>query len=144
MSFKKPNLKLSGAKWKTLITPCIYAWKRESEFLYIGASSTGVARALFQHHVIGKREPVRSGDEFLFIFGEPPEIFIKESQLIEKFKPKYNVAATLRRVPENLRVCRNVLCSACGEQFMQKRWWQSFCSKRCQQGNGIRVTMDVI
>lgn len=70
--------------------PGVYIWEREGKALYIGQSRHVIHR-LGGHHCI-KPELVKDGDRLLIRFTESSRSALAlEKQLIEKFRPQYNI-----------------------------------------------------
>ncbi len=68
----------------------VYAWLRTDDVLYVG-STYDIAARLMSHHVIGKKEPVLSGDEIrIWRFDSRRGAMDAEYDLIWSCKPKYN------------------------------------------------------
>lgn len=91
--------------------PCVYAWRRRGEWLYVGTSSRGVARFLGQHHVIGVRAPIQAGDEIAVWFARTARDRARvEAELIAEHQPKYNDGTVRRRRRMRPRRCKNPDC----------------------------------
>ena len=109
--------------------PCLYAWKRRDEWLYVGMSVVGIGR-IFTHDVLGKVETMLPEDEIIVWFFDKiinvKDLAVKETELIRKYKPKHNSngipVSELKK-----RKCRAITCPKCQRIFMQNRWWQKHC-----------------
>ena len=86
---------------------CIYAWKRDGKYLYIGASTRGLNRPLC-HSVIDTVEDVRDGDSIELWFFEGLEhpknggtypLYVMEREMIRRHRPPYNITDNPDRVP---------------------------------------------
>lgn len=133
MSIPSYSYKLTKEQLASFHAAVVYAWKRGEEILYIGCTGNIFMR-LSSHNIIGKTELLLDEDEILVWSlgrGDEHEDYQKglalEAKLIEKFHPKYN--AILLRGP-----AREITCVVCKKPFMQKRWWQKNCSKKCRSG----------
>jgi excinuclease UvrABC nuclease subunit len=125
-----PNHIIQGNNYNLFSKTMIYAWISENdEFLYIGVSKNGLGR-LFNHHVVGKIASVSEKDKIAIWFF--PDVTYKmarviEADLINKYKPRYNFVRS-GEMP------KMIICPRCGKEFMQKRWWQNYCSRKCTTG----------
>ena len=123
----QPSLEFDGQTFTTYCDLCIYGWIREKKWLYIGISGNGLKR-VFRHNIINDIEPVLKKDKIL-IWSFPNRDYYEvqdlENKLINEFKPKYNFLKKDRK-------CKEIICPRCKKKFMQKRWWQAFCSKECR------------
>lgn len=75
-----------------LRTPCLYTWRRNGQWLYVGASMHGTKR-LNQHHIINIASFIPGDIINIFIMSMPitwDELQTKEYYLIKKHKPLYN------------------------------------------------------
>lgn len=122
MSIPAPCLRLTGAQFSALSKDGAYAWKRGEEFLYIG-SSTRPLKRIGGHNVIGVAEPVLDTDEILV--WPTDDMLAFEAALAGEVRPKYS-ARLLRGKPTR------IACLTCRKKFMQKRWWQKYCSDKCR------------
>lgn len=89
----RSQLELSGLSFNDYKTPCIYAWKREDTWLYIGASKCGFSRVFNNKHHIFNKLGVRDTDKILIWFFNNltvQELFNFEALLISEYKPLYN------------------------------------------------------
>lgn len=77
--------------WEIYKTIGVYAWRRGTEWLYVGMSASVYSR-INNHDVIGKAEGVQFEDQFFVYecdnFDEAADL---EIELIRKFRPKYNI-----------------------------------------------------
>ena len=122
-----PNKILKLADLQNFYKPCVYAWWRGDECLYVGATFSGMKRIL-HHNVIGSMESVKEGDEIRIYYVPDEEIYTLEMQLIIEHKPKYS-----SRPPSTFGKKEKRKCPACKNEFLQKRSWQIYCSKTCSQ-----------
>jgi excinuclease UvrABC nuclease subunit len=67
----------------------IYAWRRGSEYLYIG-QSLRVLQRLRTHHVLGAAHYEKT-DVIDVWFCDPGERLKLEARMIKQFKPPYNI-----------------------------------------------------
>lgn len=75
--------------------PCCYAWRRGSEWLYVGSTMQLLTR-LRSHNVIGKHEPLLDSD-VLSVWPAAIEIAQShEERLIRECSPKYNAVGSLQ------------------------------------------------
>lgn len=77
-----------------MAVPCVYAWRRGTEWLYIGSTSQLLTR-MRTHDVIGKHEPIQTGDLISLWPGPQEAIGAHEMSLIRERTPKYNVVGLL-------------------------------------------------
>lgn len=68
-----PHKIFTVSDYSTLMQPCVYAWLRGSEYLYVGFSSRGLSR-LLSHDKIGKEYTIEPQDQFLYWQCESEEI----------------------------------------------------------------------
>ena len=115
----------------------VYGWRRGKKYLYIGVSED-VRKRVSTHNIIGRVEKVLENDTIDIWYPKDGEkICDLEESLINRFKPKYNVADVVygRNVSWKRDTTKKVIiCAMCGKEFMQKRYWQRWCSKRCAAG----------
>lgn len=74
---------------------CVYVWKRGGRALYVGTSYRGIARVFGRHHVIGKVDQIRPGDEIELYWFEQDKDADRgglERKLILELRPLYNKA----------------------------------------------------
>lgn len=98
------GMSLSGTMLKTFSRPCIYAWKNEKEWLYVGKSTRGLFR-LFTHtsekYGSGiKQAPLEEDHIFVWFF---PDITEEELTDLERvviliLKPVYNMSTPKPKV----------------------------------------------
>jgi hypothetical protein len=94
---KHSNRIILGSELFNLCRPFVYAWCRKGEYLYIGATLSGLKRIVF-HHVIGKVDKVLDDDAFELWYGDDAnEVFTLERELIIMHQPKYNKVHTKRQ-----------------------------------------------
>lgn len=90
MSEEECTINVSGDEFNLYNTPCVYAWKRGDEWLYVGTSNRGICR-LYSHTTIGKIEPVQTNDTIvLWFYKNPVQAMMNEAELIIVHQPKYN------------------------------------------------------
>ena len=83
-------------EWLQLTRPCVYAWFREGQCLYVGCSYHGIVRPLDRkHHVIGLLDAVLPDDVFKIFY--PPvkdrsELEAVETLYIKTLRPSLNKA----------------------------------------------------
>lgn len=107
----KPNATYRYADISRMRRPCVYAWRRDGEWLYVGTTGAGVARFLGQHHVIGVRDPLQARDEIVVWFSRTASDRNKlEASLIAEHQPKYNHGSLRRRRRMRPRRCKNPDC----------------------------------
>jgi hypothetical protein len=73
--------------------PCIYAWFRGNECLYVGKSSNGIVRPMGKHQVIGRKDSIQLTDTLYLHFPETQtndELQTIETEYIAVLKPKYH------------------------------------------------------
>jgi hypothetical protein len=130
--------------------PCVYAWVRGEEWLYVGFSSRGLSRPLtYGHHAL---DDFRDTDELLvWRFKTIRYAFTFEQKLIEEKRPTKNKAGIAVQKPvkppekpaiepparkpylaPDISKRQSELCDRCGRSFQQARKWQRFCSKECR------------
>jgi hypothetical protein len=70
---------------------CVYTWRRNGTWLYIGASSCGTYR-IQSHEYITTRN-IKIGDAIYFYFLDLPweDELAQETRLINKYNPVYNI-----------------------------------------------------
>lgn len=89
------TLKLSSLSenYEKSVGNCIYTWKRNGIWLYIGASKKGTHR-LHDHHVINPDLIIPDKDTITFYFIEPSltreDMIEQENRLIKKYQPFFN------------------------------------------------------
>ena len=132
-----PDLILRIADIKQWVK-AVYGWRRGKKYLYIGVSDD-VRKRVLTHNIIGRVEKVLENDTIDIWYPKDGEsICDLEESLINRFKPKYNVADVVygRNVSWKKRdtTKKIIICAMCGKEFMQKRYWQRWCSKRCAAG----------
>ena len=93
----EPNRRFTGKAFLKHSTPCVYGWKRDDKFLYIGATLHGLSR-LFTHHAIHCMDAVRPTDLFLFWDASSKDVHALERHLIGKHDPLFNGVSS-RPVP---------------------------------------------
>jgi len=119
-------------------TQGIYAWKRGDEYLYIGCSGN-LLRRLSYHNIIDRVEKFLPGD-ILELYthndgGDFLKLLAEEDRLIDKYRPKYSTPVFKDGMSTEKKT---VICPMCKKEFMQKRYWQKFCSKQCGGGRPQR------
>jgi hypothetical protein len=114
--------------------PCVYGWRRGNRWLYVGASRVGCARFLGDHHVIGKRAPLRPGDEIVVWPVRGPAARARlEWQLVQELQPLYNRDKLPHRpAPFRPRRCRYPRCQA---PFRARRSDQFYHSEACRNAH---------
>lgn len=129
----KPNATYPYSQIARMRLPCVYAWRRGGEWLYVGTSSRGVARFLGAHHVIGVRDPLRPGDEIAIWVSHTARDRAKlEAELIAEHQPKYNHGGLRRRRLLRPRRCKNPDCLA---PFRPVRIDQLYHSDACRNSH---------
>lgn len=84
----KYRIEFKGTVFNNLVSPLVYCWKRNNQYLYIGMSSRGVTRLFDKHERINK---VEDEDKFEIIICDSIQEAIElEKKLIQTFKPIYN------------------------------------------------------
>jgi hypothetical protein len=92
----RPNTQLSGSLLLDTQGPHVYGWRRDKDYLYVGASVRILGRVT-EHNIIGKREPVLATDVIdLWRCESTEEMFALEWMLIEEYRPVYNVAGVTK------------------------------------------------
>jgi hypothetical protein len=129
MDYREPNLTISGKDFMEANSLGVYAWFRGGIALYVGYSQCPIGR-IGHHNVIGSVDRVLPSDEFRFwAFDDPRKALLFEQQLEAELGPKYSLPLKRGEV-------RKVPCAVCRTKFVQKRWWQKFCSTKCRTGKG--------
>jgi len=93
--FCPPSLIIDSADWKLLTTNCIYAWRREESWMYIGSSTNGIGRIL-NHDLIDLNEMKSSDLVYVWYFPTftQKRLLELELALINKLQPLYNKTGT--------------------------------------------------
>lgn len=113
--------------------PCVYAWRRGTELLYVGTTSVGVGRFLGEHHVIGVREPLRPRDEIvIWVRVTERDRERLQAQLVAEHRPRYNHETARRRRRLRQRRCKY---SACRAPFRPERSDQLYHTERCRNAD---------
>lgn len=132
MASRQPDKVLSFRDVDSMSVACVYAWKRENDYLYIG-STENLLQRISNHHIIGKADQFRSTDSIeIWITSEDDLGIDLEYTLIQEFRPKYNTVVDPRNMGVPRKVCR-IKCLICGKRFKQKRWWQKRCKPNCKR-----------
>jgi excinuclease UvrABC nuclease subunit len=83
-------MRLDSQTLATLISPAVYAWFRDGEYIYIGYSERGLGR-IASHNIIGKTEPLLDGDEIHFYPCKTgTDAIANEYRLIRQYRPRLN------------------------------------------------------
>lgn len=84
----------SFTRFRDILEPVVYGWRRGEQYLYIGYSKNGLRRACeSDHHVIGKVEAVGDHDVLdLWVCKTPVEARNLEREMIGQHQPEYNKA----------------------------------------------------
>ena len=137
MSRKGPSFTLKGSEYTLLWQPCVYGWKRGSEYLYIGLSSN-ILNRIRGHHVL-HRDSIEETDEIQFWFtGTWVEAESLEKELIAKLLPSYNTidspspykgSTKLTQPAGTILGTRKCIC---GKEFQLRKPWQLYCSQKCK------------
>lgn len=69
--------------------PCVYVWRRNEEWLYVGMSRNGLARIGTGHHLLSATA-CRPNDELLVFRPSGGDIAAVEKKLIDANQPRYN------------------------------------------------------
>lgn len=104
---------------------CLYVWKRDGTYLYVGITNTPAYR-LTSHHIISKLT-FKNGDRVeLFIFddADKQEMQILESVIIDRNKPIYNTVKP--------QIPNFVQCIFCGN-WHRKNSFNGYCNVRCKR-----------
>lgn len=95
MSFRLLNVdvELTGLELNKLRRPCVYGWRRDGEWLYIGFSTRGIHRAMDSYHTAFGTYEVLESDSIYF--WSPDNMGVErlkllEEVLIKELKPKFN------------------------------------------------------
>ena len=70
-------------------SPCVYAWRRNGEWLYVGKSVNGLGR-LGNHQVIGACRVRPHDDLLIFRVAKIDDLAPLEANLIKANRPRYN------------------------------------------------------
>jgi len=99
-------LVLTGEKYNSYLVPCIYGWRDEDNWLYIGKSVCGAFNRLTAHRY-DKKEINDSCQIFIWFFPEVSDmqLHLLEKQLIWELNPLYNKVGT-PRIAERNRLIR--------------------------------------
>lgn len=109
------------------IKPCVYAWVRNNEVLYIGASKKGICRPL-NHNIV----KLKIDDQLLvWVFKTEKDAFDSETKLIKEIKPKYNIKSNPGE--KELRQCLLSTCAKQFEVYKRKCFIHSYCSDNCRK-----------
>ena len=81
---------VTGEQLREWTRPCVYAWRRDGKWLYVGQSARGLAR-LWSHHVL-KYDAILPTDEILLWHVDHYERMRLEAELIFVNRPLYNRA----------------------------------------------------
>lgn len=95
---------LTGDVFRVFMRPCIYAWYRSGQCLYVGSSRNGISRCFQKdHHVLKLDSWIDSDDEVKLFFPQtkdPVELLAVEKLYIRELKPLLN---KVRYENENIR-----------------------------------------
>lgn len=84
-------------------TPCVYGWRRDQEYLYIG-KALSVLKRFNAHHVIDEFEEFLRHDKLdVWFFDSAREASAYESKMIKEHRPIYNTQLTSGSVVERRR-----------------------------------------
>lgn len=143
-----PSQTLEITEW---LRPCVYAWKREDRYLYIGKSMRGVARPFGSHEIVKRFGAFEIGDklELWHIEGNSARSISRlECDLISALQPFYN--RKIRHSPERSETAprpghinpresryqkkeqRDVVCPECKAAFTTARDRQIYCRPKCR------------
>lgn len=100
--FGEPTIAFDGDLIVDLIRPCVYAWVRGDQWLYVGKSMVGVSRVISAHHSTIRPSMILATDRILFWQRHgAQEIAALESRLIDAKQPLYNKAEGEKQYLEN-------------------------------------------
>ena len=137
------GISLSGKEYKDLLKPMIYIWKRKDIYLYVGKSIRGFRRLLSYHHVLSNYD-IEDDDIFETILcSSNLESEILERDLIKSYKPVYNYRFLAIDKQKNKPILVKV-CKECNKEFKTQDIRKSYCSNRCDIGEGNTPEFDKI
>jgi len=82
---------MTGAEYKTYITPIVYAWRRGNEWMYVGCSIRGFQRLTESTHYVLSKQSIWDTDiiQVMSNLNERRALQL-EKYLIEKYRPLHN------------------------------------------------------
>lgn len=117
---------MSGTELEVAHKPCVYAWVREGQILYIGMSSYGYSRPLNPNHEKIKKYTLGEHDQIYFwAYDSPTEAYENEQRAIKHFKPELNYTVNPQK--------KIGVCDFCKEEFDKTgKGGKRFCSNKCR------------
>ncbi len=129
---RNPDLKISGKRFNLMKLPCVYAWLRGDEWMYVGVSTRGISRPLaYGHHAMS--DFLDEDVLLIWRFRKEKSALDFEQELIKEKQPAKNVAgiegdlAKARKSNYNRHQCER-----CGADFYTRTKWQRYCSPICR------------